>query len=106
MREPGLCKECGCTTGGGEYCYRHAPYMVWPKADGSFLSDRNGRKHVSSFDEPPMPDPSVPWSAIRALVQQWKDPEFWKEHGSLMDSIDCADQLAALCPPAPTEESR
>jgi hypothetical protein len=48
------CKECGCTTGGAEFCFEHAPYMVYPKADGSFISDRNGRKHIS-FDEPPAP---------------------------------------------------
>ena len=46
------CKECGCRTGGGEFCYNHAPYMVYPKADGSFLSDRNGRHRVS-FEAPP-----------------------------------------------------
>lgn len=40
------CKECNCQTGGGEYCYEHAPYMVWPLKDGSFRSDRNGRHHV------------------------------------------------------------
>jgi hypothetical protein len=37
------CQECGCQTGGGQYCYEHVPYMVWPKKDGSFLSDRGGR---------------------------------------------------------------
>ena len=46
------CKVCHCTTGGGEFCYEHAPYMVYPQADGSFLVDRNGRKHVW-LEEPP-----------------------------------------------------
>ena len=46
------CQECHCRTGGGDYCYQHAPYMVWPKADGSFIVDRNGRKRVW-LDEPP-----------------------------------------------------
>ncbi len=45
MSEP-QCKECHCRTGGGEFCYNHAPYMVYPKADGSFISDRCGRHHI------------------------------------------------------------
>jgi hypothetical protein len=47
------CLECKCQTGGGNYCYEHKPYTVWPKANGTFLVDRNGRKRVS-FDEPPL----------------------------------------------------
>lgn len=46
------CKECGCQTGGGEFCYQHAPYMVYPQKDGSFIVDRNGRRRVW-LDEPP-----------------------------------------------------
>jgi hypothetical protein len=58
-------------------------------------------------------DPSVPLSAIRALVQQWR--EVAKEPDADDDDFDdwdyeyaeamtrCADQLAALCP-APPEE--
>jgi hypothetical protein len=45
------CQECHCQTGGGEFCFQHKPYMVYPKADGSFLSDRNGRKHLWLDDE-------------------------------------------------------
>ncbi len=26
------CKECGCQIPGGEHCYQHAPYTVWPLA--------------------------------------------------------------------------
>lgn len=40
------CRECHVRTGGGDYCYEHAPYMVFPKADGSFISDRQGRKRI------------------------------------------------------------
>lgn len=55
------CAECHCQTGGGAYCYEHKPYMVYPKADGSFIVDRFGRRHVT-FDEPPQPDAVVPGS--------------------------------------------
>lgn len=51
------CAICHCQTGGAGFCYEHAPYMVYPQADGSFLVDRNGRKHVS-FEEPPAPGAS------------------------------------------------
>lgn len=40
------CRVCNCQTGGGEYCYEHAPYVVYPQKDGSFLSDRGGRHRV------------------------------------------------------------
>jgi hypothetical protein len=53
-KDPTTCRECGCQTGGGDYCYQHKPYMVYPKADGSFLSDQGGRKRIS-FDAPPPP---------------------------------------------------
>lgn len=43
---PARCNECSCQTGGGEYCYRHKPYLVTPLKDGSFYVDRNGRQHV------------------------------------------------------------
>jgi hypothetical protein len=48
------CQECGCTTGGAAFCYRHVPYMVYPQNDGTFIVDRNGRKRVW-FEEPPSP---------------------------------------------------
>jgi hypothetical protein len=53
-------------------------------------------------------NPSVPLSAIRALVQQWRE-----EAGSQIDdwnheyalALDkCADQLAALCPALPEDQ--
>lgn len=45
------CKECGCTTGGGQYCYEHAPFVVTPLKDGTCYVDRNGqRTHVLSVD--------------------------------------------------------
>lgn len=66
----GQCKECGCTTGGGTFCYEHAPYMVYPKADGSFISDRNGRKHIS-FDEPPS-EPKPALETLRAVIVDFK----------------------------------
>lgn len=40
------CKECGCTTGGAEHCYAHAPYTVQPLRDGSFRSYRHGLKRI------------------------------------------------------------
>lgn len=67
-------------------------------------------------------DPSVPLSAIRALVQQWREKR--SEYEAVADDAatrdkwkavhfyralafkECADQLAALCPPAPAEEDR
>ena len=49
---PPTCRECGCQTGGGDYCYQHKPYTVWPQKDGSFLTDSRGsRKRV--WVEPP-----------------------------------------------------
>ena len=36
------CQECGCQTGGGDFCYQHKPYTVTPKKDGSFVVDRLG----------------------------------------------------------------
>jgi hypothetical protein len=66
----GECKECHCKTGGGNYCYEHAPYTVWPKADGTFIVDRNGRKHVF-FDEPPI-HPS--FERLRTFVEHlWSE---------------------------------
>ena len=48
------CKECGCTTGGGSYCFEHAPYTVWPLKDGSWYEDRSGqRRRVSVEPIPP-----------------------------------------------------
>lgn len=46
------CKECGCRTGGGDYCFAHKPYMVYPLKDGSFRVHRNGVKRIW-LDEPP-----------------------------------------------------
>jgi hypothetical protein len=53
------CRECGVTTGGGDFCYEHAPYMVYPQKDGSFISDRNGRKRiwVDDLARQPSPEP-------------------------------------------------
>jgi hypothetical protein len=53
-------------------------------------------------------EPSVPLSAIRALVQQWdKDCECWPPFGAGACAIKairkCMDDLAALCP-APPED--
>jgi hypothetical protein len=44
------CLVCGCRITAGEYCFEHKPYMVWPLADGTFRSDRFGRRHVSIDD--------------------------------------------------------
>jgi hypothetical protein len=66
------------------------------------------------------PEPSVPLSAIRALVQQWREnSERWVKRaieidnvrvsghfeGSAAQAAYCADQLAALCP-APPEDRK
>lgn len=61
----GQCKECGCTTGGGEYCFQHAPYTVFPLKDGTFRSNRHGLKRIW-FDEPPLP---TPWQPIETAPQ-------------------------------------
>ncbi len=43
----GKCTECGCTTGGGDYCFAHAPYTVWPLKDGSWRTvGSNGTRRV------------------------------------------------------------
>ena len=46
------CEICGTQTGGGLFCYEHQPYMIFPQKDGSFISDRGGRKRVW-LEEPP-----------------------------------------------------
>jgi len=70
IRQP-TCRECGVTTGGGEFCYQHAPYFVWPLKDGSFRSDRNGMTHIW-LTAPPTSDRDTRDAALRALVEQWK----------------------------------
>jgi hypothetical protein len=40
-----------------------------------------------------MTDRVVSQERLTALVQQWRDPEFWSQRGCLMDSYDCADDL-------------
>ena len=67
-----VCRECGVTTGGGEFCYQHAPYTVWPLKDGTFRVDRNGRKRVEPV-EPPASQWDTRESALRALVAQWRE---------------------------------
>jgi predicted transcriptional regulator len=61
------CQECHCQTGGGEFCYQHAPYTVYPKADGSYLSDRNGRHRVWLVPEPSQ---EAELATLRAQLQQ------------------------------------
>jgi hypothetical protein len=46
-----LCRECRCQTGGGEYCYKHRPYTVWPKADGSLHDNRYGQHRITEAEE-------------------------------------------------------
>jgi hypothetical protein len=69
----------------------------------------------------PKPDPSVPLSAIRALVQQWREQAIrLHRDGNERDHVresqsycygqehayqDCADQLAALCPAPPEDQA-
>jgi hypothetical protein len=53
------CRECGCRTGGGDYCYQHAPYTVWPLKDGSFRSDRNGLEHIWLIQPPSLESEAV-----------------------------------------------
>jgi len=53
------CKECGCQTGGGDYCYEHAPYMVYPLKDGSFRSTRNGVRHIWFLEPPTLEQPAI-----------------------------------------------
>lgn len=44
--EFGQCQECGCTTGGGDYCWQHRPYTVYPLKDGTWRETRNGLTRV------------------------------------------------------------
>ena len=37
--------------------------------------------------------------ALERLIDQWRDPEFWRTKGSAMDSLDCADELRRLLHP-------
>ena len=97
-----VCRECGVTTGGGEFCYQHAPYTVWPLKDGTFRVDRNGRKRVEPV-EPPASQWDTRESALRALVAQWKaTAEASEELGyyarrDKSDAYeDCADALERL----------
>jgi hypothetical protein len=83
----GECKECHCKTGGGNYCYEHAPYTVWPKVDGSFHVDRNGRKHIS-YDEPPI-HPTL--EKLRALMQL-----MWDEVNHPEDALSSGGGSAAV----------
>jgi hypothetical protein len=50
---PSTCQECCCQTGGGDYCYEHAPYTVWPLKDGTRRELRNGQ--TTHVGEPPAP---------------------------------------------------
>jgi hypothetical protein len=60
------------------------------------------------------PDPSVPLSAILALVQQWREDVAGyrrREYNGVswqavaLEVERRADQLAALCPPVPKDET-
>lgn len=33
---------------------------------------------------------------IRELLAKWRDPEWWKDHGAAMDSVDCANAMQAV----------
>ncbi len=33
---------------------------------------------------------------LEQLIEQWRDPDFWKDTGALMDSHDCAKELSAV----------
>lgn len=57
---PATCRECGCTTGGGDYCYEHKPYMVEPLKDGSYRVYRNGVYRVWRDELPPRQRPGAP----------------------------------------------
>ncbi len=35
---------------------------------------------------------------LRALVDQWLDPEWWRREGAMWDSRDCAEALKKLIP--------
>lgn len=49
---PSECQICKCTTGGGLFCYEHAPYIVHPQVDGTFIIDRNGQRSRVSYEHP------------------------------------------------------
>lgn len=48
------------------------------------------RQEAQVSKQPPMTKDA----AITALVEKWRDPEFWKDEGCRMDSQDCAQELA------------
>ena len=125
----GTCKECGCTTGGGEYCYRHAPYTVHPLKDGSFRSTRNGLTHIW-FDEPPSPlseseevralleertrltEAQQASAQLRSLIQQWRAVSQFPANQdnapaleAMAQTLDrCADAVEALLPAVAPQE--
>lgn len=95
MSDSTHCKECGCETGGGEYCYQHAPYLVRPLKDGSFYSDRNGRKCVWIHEPPSLESESGGVAEIvRAVTHVPSDspaapPDPWKPiRGSVVYTED------------------
>lgn len=57
------CKECGCFTGGADYCYLHAPYTVRPLKDGTFMVDKGGSRLRVSY-EPPLDDERMAFIAL------------------------------------------
>lgn len=46
------CEICDCLTGGGRFCFEHAPYTVSPQKDGIYLVDRNGQRSRVSYEPP------------------------------------------------------
>ncbi len=86
------CGECGVRTGGGAYCYQHAPYTVWPLKDGSFRSDRGGMKHIW-LDAPPSLE-SEHRDALAAQAQEIADLK--ANHNELATLAGSAIVLATI----------
>lgn len=74
MMQGGTCQECGCRTGGGDFCYEHKPYMVYPQKDGTFISDQHGRKRIT-LEAPPTnaPEKAAEGVDLVRIAKEWRD---------------------------------
>jgi hypothetical protein len=118
--EPGMekeCRECECTTGGGEYCYEHAPYTVWPLKNGTFRYDRNGMKHVVLL-EPPSHESEQIASQQQEIERLQAERDGWQQGydirgetvldlaGRLDTALDRAEAAESLLKAQQTENER
>jgi hypothetical protein len=95
MTSESRCQECGCTTGGGTFCYQHAPYTVYPLKDGTFLRDRNGQRDHLSFDPPAESVKGYTESPVATIKKRLMPPD---EVRALKRSGEDLDRPHASCP--------